>query len=111
MIIKLIERQTRTTSNFGGLVRYLTDPQGKEHRVGEVRLMNYDSSDVADALQETKLTQAKNERAESADTLSNFTSRAIKSVISNFICLANNIQVRIAPAARRYMPPRVSTPF
>lgn len=69
MIIKLIERQTRTTSNFGGLVRYLTDPQGKEHRVGEVRLMNYDSSDVVDALQETKLTQAKNERAESADTM------------------------------------------
>lgn len=68
MIVKEIEFQSRQPGQFKTLVNYLINPQGKEHRVGQVRLTNYNTQDVKDALIETILTQSKNTRAKSSDT-------------------------------------------
>ena len=49
--------------SFGGLVAYLTDDQGKQERVGRVRITNCASVDAPSVVLEVLNTQARNRRA------------------------------------------------
>jgi hypothetical protein len=53
----------RTSGSFRDLVSYLTKSQGKEERVGTVRLSNCVSSDAESAILEVENTQTRNHRA------------------------------------------------
>lgn len=55
-------------SDFAGLVDYITDEQGKKHRLGEVRLTNCEACSVRDAISEVLATQFSNTRAKSDKT-------------------------------------------
>ncbi|MFU8797093.1 MAG: TraI/MobA(P) family conjugative relaxase [Gammaproteobacteria bacterium] len=65
MIAKHFPMKIVRKSNFGTLVKYITDTQEKHQRVGEIQITNCHSTDVDWAIQEVKATQAKNTRAES----------------------------------------------
>lgn len=63
MIAKHVPMKTLRKSNFGDLVRYLTDAKGLQERVGDVRLTNCHADELDDALLEIMATQALNTRA------------------------------------------------
>jgi len=50
-------------SNFAGLVQYMTSAQGKEERLGEIRITNCHNHDINWATHEIQATQAQNQRA------------------------------------------------
>lgn len=68
MIIRHIPMKKAKLSSFSGLVRYVTDPQNKEERVGKIRISNCHSTEPAWAIQEVLATQAKNQRAKADKT-------------------------------------------
>ncbi|MCG6316664.1 relaxase/mobilization nuclease domain-containing protein [Vibrio alginolyticus] len=68
MIAKHIPMRSSNKSDFSGLVRYLTDTQSKEHRLGQVRLTNCDADSIRDAICEILATQQTNTRAKGDKT-------------------------------------------
>lgn len=68
MIAKHIPMRSSNKSDFSGLVRYLTDTQSKEHRLGQVRLTNCDADSIRDAICEVLATQQTNTRAKGDKT-------------------------------------------
>ena len=69
MIIKVIQFQKRRKSSLRSLAKYMLNPQGKEHRVGEVNMLNMLSKDPMDGVTEMELTQMRNTRAQSPDVM------------------------------------------
>jgi hypothetical protein len=57
-------------SDFAGLVRYITDAQSKDHRLGQVQVTNCDADTVRDAITEVLATQQANTRAKRRQDLS-----------------------------------------
>lgn len=55
--------KTTRLSSFSCLVKYITNPQDKQERVGKISLANCNSVDPLWAIQEVLATQAKNQRA------------------------------------------------
>lgn len=68
MIAKRVPRGTGKRSSFSGLVRYLTDSQGKQSRVDAVTVTNCATTDVQWANFEIEATQSQNRRARSDKT-------------------------------------------
>ncbi|NCT57098.1 MAG: relaxase/mobilization nuclease domain-containing protein [Legionella sp.] len=68
MIIRHIPKKSARMSSFSGLVKYITDEQNKQERVGKVRISNCNSIDPTWATQEVLATQAKNQRAKGDKT-------------------------------------------
>lgn len=68
MIAKHIAMRSARRGSFEGLARYITSTHGKDERVGEVRTTNFAHDDVAGAVIEATLTQARNTRAASDKT-------------------------------------------
>ena len=68
MIIRHIPMKSARMSSFSGLVKYITDEQNKQERVGKVRISNCNSVDPSWAIQEVLATQAKNQRAKGDKT-------------------------------------------
>lgn len=68
MIIRHIPMKSARMSSFSGLVKYITDEQNKQERVGKVRISNCNSLDPIWAIQEVLATQAKNQRAKGDKT-------------------------------------------
>ncbi|CAM4497632.1 MAG: Protein TraI [Legionella sp.] len=64
MIIRHIPMKTVKKSSYARLVRYLTNGQGKEERVGDIRISNCRSLDPVWAGLEVKATQDRNKRAQ-----------------------------------------------
>lgn len=63
MIAKHIPMRAKKRSDYGGLVRYLLDPQTKNERVGQVSVTNCQSEDAVVASIEVLNTQSLNQRA------------------------------------------------
>ena len=63
MIAKEAPMRSVEKSNFAGLVRYITDPQSKDHRLGQVQVTNCEAGSVRDAITEVLATQQTNTRA------------------------------------------------
>lgn len=68
MIAKEAPMRSVEKSNFAGLVRYVTDPQSKDHRLGQVTVTNCASDRVRDAITEVLATQQANTRAKGDKT-------------------------------------------
>ena len=68
MIIKHVLMKTVRKSNFGELARYLSDPQERNERVGDMFITNCHADEMADAALEVMATQARNTRAEGDKT-------------------------------------------
>jgi hypothetical protein len=68
MISKKVAMKTPEKSRFGKLIAYLVDTQGKGTRVGEVRITNCVSTELAWAVREVSATQGLNARAKSDRT-------------------------------------------
>jgi len=68
MIAKIIPIKLIRKSNFSALVKYLTDPQGKTERIGQVSVTNCYTDELIPALLEIQNTQEMNKRAESDKT-------------------------------------------
>lgn len=68
MIIHHIPMKSARLSSFSGLVKYITDHQNKQERVGKVRISNCNSVDPTWAVQEVLATQTRNQRAKSDKT-------------------------------------------
>ena len=68
MIAKHVPMRSVGKSDFAGLVRYITDAQSKDHRLGAVQLTNCDAYSVRDTITEVLATQYANTRAESDKT-------------------------------------------
>lgn len=68
MIAKHIPMRASGKSSFAGLVVYLTASQGKEHRVGEVRVTNCGSETLSAAVEEVLATPHLNKRAKGDET-------------------------------------------
>ena len=68
MIVKHVPMKTVRKSNFTELSRYLSDPQDRNERVGDVRITNCHSDELADAALEVMATQARNTRADGDKT-------------------------------------------
>ena len=68
MIAKHVPMRSLGKSDFAGLVDYITDPQSKEHRLGEVMMTNCEAHSVRDAISEVLATQFTNTRAKSDKT-------------------------------------------
>ncbi|NOU23443.1 MAG: relaxase/mobilization nuclease domain-containing protein, partial [Methyloglobulus sp.] len=68
MIAKHVAMNAAKKSNFAELVRYITDGQGKEERIGDVSVTNCQSDRVDAAILEVINTQGKNTRATSDKT-------------------------------------------
>ncbi|HAU0287696.1 TPA: relaxase/mobilization nuclease domain-containing protein [Legionella pneumophila] len=68
MIIHHIPMKSARLSSFSGLVKYITDHQNKQERVGKVRISNCNSVDPTWAVQEILATQARNQRAKGDKT-------------------------------------------
>lgn len=68
MIAKQIPMKSARKSDFGSLVTYLTDGQGKSERVGVVTVTNCESNDAEIAILEVLNTQTQNTRAKSDKT-------------------------------------------
>jgi len=63
MIVRHIPMKAIKKSNFAGLIQYMTNEQGKQERVGEIRITNCQSQDVVWATHEIEATQHQNQRA------------------------------------------------
>ncbi|RZA12572.1 MAG: conjugal transfer protein TraI, partial [Proteobacteria bacterium] len=63
MIAKQVAMRSARKSDFGDLVAYITDTQGKAQRVGQVVLTNCTSDNALDAAIEVRLTQQENTRS------------------------------------------------
>ena len=50
MIAKHVPMRSLGKSDFAGLVRYVTDAQSKDHRLGQVQVTNCAADTVRDAL-------------------------------------------------------------
>ena len=68
MIAKIIPIKSIRKSNFSALVKYLTDPQGKNERIGQVSVTNCYTDELIPALLEIQNTQEMNKRAKSDKT-------------------------------------------
>ncbi|WP_162604565.1 TraI/MobA(P) family conjugative relaxase [Geomonas edaphica] len=68
MIAKKVPMRSVGRSDYGGLVKYLTDRQGKHHRLGSVAVSNCQSEEWQVAILEVLNTQARNTRAVSDKT-------------------------------------------
>lgn len=68
MIAKHVPMRSVGKSDFAGLVRYITDVQSKDHRLGHVQVTNCDAYSVRDTITEVLATQYANTRAESDKT-------------------------------------------
>lgn len=68
MIVKHVPMNTVRKSNFGDLARYLSDPQDRNERVGNIRLTNCHADELSDAVLEVIATQVRNTRAEGDKT-------------------------------------------
>ncbi len=68
MIAKIIPIKSIRKSNFSALVKYLTDPQGKSERIGQVSVANCYTDELVPALLEIQNTQEMNRRAKSDKT-------------------------------------------
>jgi hypothetical protein len=68
MIIHHIPMKSARLSSFSGLVKYITDEQNKQERVGKVRISNCNSIEPTWATQEVLATQARNQRAKGDKT-------------------------------------------
>lgn len=63
MIVKHVPMRTVKKSDFSDLVKYLTDDQGKEHRIGNVDITNCHSANLSAAISEILATQRCNTRS------------------------------------------------
>lgn len=68
MIVKVVPMKSVKKSDFGALVRYLVDEQGKNERVGTVTVTNCESDEARAAILEALNTQVQNTRATSDKT-------------------------------------------
>ncbi len=68
MIIRHIPMKSARLSSYSALVKYITDEQNKQERVGKVRISNCNSVDPTWAIYEVLATQARNQRAKSDKT-------------------------------------------
>lgn len=68
MIVKHVPMNTVRKSNFGELARYLSNPQERNERVGDMCITNCHADELADAALEVMATQARNTRAEGDKT-------------------------------------------
>ncbi|MCP5246316.1 MAG: relaxase/mobilization nuclease domain-containing protein [Burkholderiales bacterium] len=68
MIAKIVPIKSLRKSNFSVLVKYLTDPQGKNERIGLVSITNCYTDELTSALLEIQNTQEMNRRARSDKT-------------------------------------------
>lgn len=68
MIIKKITKRAGITDNFGSLVDYLTDTQNKSNRVGDIRITNCDTDNLAFAKLDVLATQQMNQRSKNDKT-------------------------------------------
>jgi len=68
MIVREIESPTRSRSCYARLANYVANAQGKEHRLGQVRITNCVASDLRDAITEVLATQHTNTRAKGDKT-------------------------------------------
>lgn len=68
MIAKIIPIKSLRKSNFSALAKYLTDPQGKNERIGLVSITNCYTDELTSALLEIQNTQEMNRRARSDKT-------------------------------------------
>ncbi|MCP5275236.1 MAG: relaxase/mobilization nuclease domain-containing protein [Burkholderiales bacterium] len=68
MIAKIIPIKSIRKSNFSALVKYLTDPQGKTERIGQIAVTNCYTDEMTAALLEIQNTQEMNKRAKSDKT-------------------------------------------
>ena len=68
MIAKIIPIKSIRKSNFSALVKYLTDSQGKNERIGQVTVTNCYTDEMTAALLEIQNTQEMNKRAKSDKT-------------------------------------------
>lgn len=68
MIIRHIPMKSARLSSYSALVKYITDEQNKQERVGKVRISNCNSVDPTWAIHEVLATQARNQRAKSDKT-------------------------------------------
>jgi hypothetical protein len=68
MIAKKVTMKSISKSNFGGLVKYLTDKQSKGERIGSISVTNCQSENWQVAVTEVRNTQAQNTRATSDKT-------------------------------------------
>jgi len=68
VISKQVPMQSVGKSDFGGLVKYLTDEQNKNERVGYVNVTNCHTDNWKVAITEVLNTQAQNTRATSDKT-------------------------------------------
>lgn len=68
MIAKHVPMRAVGKSNFADLANYICDSQGKDHRLGQVRITNCESATLNTAIEEIMATQASNTRAKSDKT-------------------------------------------
>ena len=68
MIAKIVPIKSLRKSNFSVLVKYLTDPQGKNERIGLVSITNCYTDELTPAILEIQNTQEMNRRARSDKT-------------------------------------------
>lgn len=68
MIAKQVPMKSVGKSDFGGLVKYVTDEQSKNERVGYVNVTNCQTDNWKVAITEVLNTQAQNTRATSDKT-------------------------------------------
>ncbi|SFK88877.1 Relaxase/Mobilisation nuclease domain-containing protein [Nitrosomonas aestuarii] len=68
MIAKIIPIKSLRKSNFSVLVKYLTDPQGKNERIGLVSITNCYTDELTPAMLEIQNTQEMNRRTKSDKT-------------------------------------------
>jgi hypothetical protein len=68
MIAKIIPIKSVRKSNYSALIKYLTDPQDKSERIGQIKVSNCYSDDQTAALIEIQNTQEMNARARSDKT-------------------------------------------
>lgn len=68
MIAKHVPMRSLGKSDFAGLVRYISDAQSKDHRLGLVTVTNCEAHSVRDAITEVLATQHTNTRAKGDKT-------------------------------------------
>ena len=68
MIVKHVPMRSLGKSNFGELVSYITNPQSKEHRLGQVLITNCEAATLPAAIEEVMATQYINTRAKGDKT-------------------------------------------
>ncbi|HFR8143234.1 TPA: TraI/MobA(P) family conjugative relaxase [Salmonella enterica] len=68
MIAKHVPMRSLGKSDFAGLVKYITDEQGKTERLGEVQITNSEAANVADFITDVLATQHANTRSEADKT-------------------------------------------